>query len=158
MHCMKRRISWASAVQVYEALQRGSVHEALICTAGYVLGDYGNTMKGVPPGELFALLQERFPSMPPHAKGILLSAYLKLCLMAPQDIQLKELVRFVLMSMASPIPGASQAWGLGLSTAALHVEYPIAFGNRPLGCQQLALQCCHHKFWMGEGDTTQEQS
>ena len=87
-------------VQVYEALQRGSVHEALICTAGYVLGDYGNTMKGVPPGELFALLQERFPSMPPHAKGILLSAYLKLCLMAPQDIQLKELVRHILRAIS----------------------------------------------------------
>lgn len=86
----------AHVLQVYEALQRGSVHEALVCTAGYVLGDYGNTMKGVPPAELFALLQERFPSMPPHAKGILLSAYLKLCLMAPQDTQLKEQVRVIL--------------------------------------------------------------
>ena len=83
---------WSGPPQVYEALQRGSVHEALICTAGYVLGDYGNTLKGVPPAELFGLLQERFPSMPPHAKGILLSAYLKLCLMAPQDAQLKEAV------------------------------------------------------------------
>ncbi|KAK9841331.1 hypothetical protein WJX74_004023 [Apatococcus lobatus] len=88
------------ARKVYEALQRGSVHEALVCTAGYVLGDYGNTMKGVPPSELFALLQERFPSMPPHAKGILLSAYLKLCLMAPQDIQLKEQVMEVLSRYA----------------------------------------------------------
>lgn len=118
-------------VQVYEALQRGSVHEALICTAGYVLGDYGNTMKGVPPAELFALLQERFPSMPPHAKGILLSAYLKLCLMAPQDIQLKESVRLVIMK-------------LFLTTMLLEPLIVLACGPSSAG--------------MAEGDIAQEKS
>ena len=46
--------------QVLEALQQGASHDALVCCAGYVLGEYGRLVKEVPTHVQFALLHERF--------------------------------------------------------------------------------------------------
>ena len=46
--------------QVLEALQQGASHDALVCCAGYVLGEYGRLVPEVPTHVQFALLQERF--------------------------------------------------------------------------------------------------
>ena len=43
-----------------EALQQGASHDALVCCAGYVLGEYGRLVKEVPTHVQFALLHERF--------------------------------------------------------------------------------------------------
>lgn len=47
-------------LQVLEALQDGASHDALVCCAGYVLGEYGRLVPEVPSHVQFALLQERF--------------------------------------------------------------------------------------------------
>ena len=47
-------------MQVLEALQQGASHNALVCCAGYVLGEYGRLVPEVPTHVQFALLQERF--------------------------------------------------------------------------------------------------
>ena len=54
--------------QVVEALQRGASNEALVCVAGYVLGEYGRLLPDVPIHAQFLLLQERFVSVSPEAK------------------------------------------------------------------------------------------
>jgi hypothetical protein len=46
--------------QVLEALQKGASHDALVCCAGYVLGEYGRLVPEVPSHVQFALLHERF--------------------------------------------------------------------------------------------------
>ena len=47
--------------QVLEALQAGAGHDALVCCAGYILGEYGRLVASeVPTHVQFALLQERF--------------------------------------------------------------------------------------------------
>lgn len=46
--------------QVLEALQQGASHDALVCCAGYVLGEYGRLVPEVPTHVQFALLHERF--------------------------------------------------------------------------------------------------
>ncbi len=44
-----------------EALQAGAAHDALVCCAGYILGEYGRLVAAeVPMHVQFALLQERF--------------------------------------------------------------------------------------------------
>ena len=47
-------------MQVLEALQQGASHNALVCCAGYVLGEYGRLVPEVPTHVQFALLHERF--------------------------------------------------------------------------------------------------
>ena len=54
--CRQRCHVW----QVLEALQQGASHDALVCCAGYVLGEYGRLVPEVPTHVQFALLQERF--------------------------------------------------------------------------------------------------
>ena len=49
-----------ASVQVLEALQQGASHNALVCCAGYVLGEYGRLVPEVPTHVQFALLHERF--------------------------------------------------------------------------------------------------
>ena len=47
--------------QVLEALQAGAGNDALVCCAGYILGEYGRLVANeVPTHVQFALLQERF--------------------------------------------------------------------------------------------------
>ena len=55
--------------QALEALQRGAVHEALVCCAGYLLGEYGRLVADVPAHVHFALLQERFVAVSSEAKA-----------------------------------------------------------------------------------------
>ena len=55
--------------QALEALQRGAVHEALVCCAGYLLGEYGRLVADVPAHVQFALLQERFVAVSSEAKA-----------------------------------------------------------------------------------------
>ena len=52
-----------------EALQRGASNEALVCVAGYVLGEYGRLLQPeVPIQAQFMMLQDRFISVSPEAK------------------------------------------------------------------------------------------
>lgn len=44
-----------AAEQVMEVLQRGASHEALVCMAAYVLGEYGKQIKVSPAGLLGVL-------------------------------------------------------------------------------------------------------
>lgn len=52
-----------------EALQQGASHDALVCCAGYVLGEYGRLVPEVPTHVQFALLQERFLTVSNETKA-----------------------------------------------------------------------------------------
>eukprot|EP00884_Botryococcus_braunii_P018832 jgi/Botrbrau1/5632/Bobra.55_1s0021.1 len=78
-----------AAVKAHSALQRGASHEAIVCCAGYLLGEYGKHLSDVTPRQLFQELHERFPVLSNEGKGLLLTAYLKLLLAAPDDQALK---------------------------------------------------------------------
>lgn len=54
--------------QVLESLQDGASHDALVCCAGYVLGEYGRLVPEVPTHVQFALLQERFLTVSSETK------------------------------------------------------------------------------------------
>lgn len=56
-------------MQVLEALQQGASHDALVCCAGYVLGEYGRLVPEVPTHVQFALLHERFPTVSNETKA-----------------------------------------------------------------------------------------
>ncbi|DBA96016.1 hypothetical protein WJX77_003113 [Trebouxia sp. C0004] len=84
-----------AATKVIEALQRGAAHESLVCCAAYLLGEYGRQVQSVPLREQFGLLQERFPTVSSEAKGLLLSAYLKMLLADPNDAQLRQQISAV---------------------------------------------------------------
>lgn len=76
-----------------EALQRGASYEALICCAGFLLGEYGRLISGeVPLTEQFGLLHSRFIAASPETKALLLSTYLKFGVSEPQNGQLKQLI------------------------------------------------------------------
>eukprot|EP00891_Asterochloris_glomerata_P007006 jgi/Astpho2/7006/fgenesh1_pm.00107_%23_19_t len=81
-----------AAQKVVEALQRGAAHESLVCCAAYILGEYGRSLKDLPVQEQFTLLHERFPAVSAEAKGLLLSAYLKMLLSDPENAKLQQLV------------------------------------------------------------------
>eukprot|EP00210_Caulerpa_lentillifera_P000422 g410.t1 len=82
-----------AANKVIEALQRGGAHEALISVAGFILGEYGSFVRNeFSPMELFHLLQDRFPASSMKTKGLLLTSYLKLVMMDPNNQELKNSV------------------------------------------------------------------
>ena len=58
-----------ATVQVLEALQQGASHDALVCCAGYVLGEYGRLVPEVPTHVQFALLHERFLTVSNETKA-----------------------------------------------------------------------------------------
>lgn len=78
-----------AAHNVAEVLRGGAAHESLICTAAYVLGEFGHTIREVtPPLEQFRLLNDRFLAASAPTKGLLLTAYMKLALLDPADATL----------------------------------------------------------------------
>eukprot|EP00878_Enallax_costatus_P024930 GHUV01026636.1.p1 GENE.GHUV01026636.1~~GHUV01026636.1.p1 ORF type:complete len:670 (+),score=220.90 GHUV01026636.1:292-2301(+) len=80
-----------AASQVVEVLGRGASHEALMCMAAYVIGEYGRLIKSqVPTLDQFRLLHERFPTLSSTTKGLLLTAYLKMLLSDPGNEALKS--------------------------------------------------------------------
>ncbi|KAK9803215.1 hypothetical protein WJX73_004463 [Symbiochloris irregularis] len=85
-----------AARKAMEALQRGASNEPMVCVAGYLLGEYGRLVTDVPISAQFALLQERFVSTSPEAKAMLLTAFLKLLLAEPKDVQLRVAVENIL--------------------------------------------------------------
>jgi len=117
-----RRPTRHARAQALEALQRGAAHEALVCCAGYLLGEYGRLVADVPAHMQFALLQERFVAASSEAKararpapaarmrrhggrplnpgrrraqGLLLTTYMKLLVADPGDAALREGVQAV---------------------------------------------------------------
>ena len=61
--------------------------------AAYVLGEYGSLLQGrTSPKEIFLLLQDRFMTATLNTRALLLSAYLKLLVMDPNDHELRSLV------------------------------------------------------------------
>ena len=52
-----------------EALQHGASHDALVCCAGYILGEYGRLVPEVPSHVQFALLHERFLTVSNETKA-----------------------------------------------------------------------------------------
>ncbi|CAK0759184.1 hypothetical protein CVIRNUC_002678 [Coccomyxa viridis] len=84
-----------AARKVLEALQQGASHDALVCCAGYVLGEYGRLVKEVPTHVQFALLHERFLTVSNETKGLLLTTYLKFLIADPEDASLRALAEEV---------------------------------------------------------------
>eukprot|EP00879_Flechtneria_rotunda_P008959 GHRR01009380.1.p1 GENE.GHRR01009380.1~~GHRR01009380.1.p1 ORF type:complete len:1159 (+),score=411.60 GHRR01009380.1:174-3479(+) len=93
-----------AANRVVEVLGRGSSHEALMCLAAYVLGEYGKLIKPkVPTLEQFKLLHERFPTLNTSTKGLLLTAYLKMLLADPDNTALQNEVTSVFSRYAAQL-------------------------------------------------------
>ncbi|GFR46483.1 hypothetical protein Agub_g8060 [Astrephomene gubernaculifera] len=83
-----------AARNVAEALKRGAAHESLVCTAAYVLGEYGRLIRSeVPPAEQYRLLHAAFPAASPPTKGLLMTALLKIYLLEPTNATLSRDVR-----------------------------------------------------------------
>ncbi|GIL47564.1 hypothetical protein Vafri_4358 [Volvox africanus] len=83
-----------AARNVAEALKRGAAHESMVCTAAYVLGEYGRLIRAeVPPAEQFRLLFAAFPAASPPTKGLLMTALLKIYLLDPSNATLSREVR-----------------------------------------------------------------
>jgi len=66
--------------------------QSVVCTAAYILGEYGRLIKAeVSPPEQFRLLNNLFPAASQAAKGLLMTAFIKIFLQqAPQDQNLKR--------------------------------------------------------------------
>ena len=58
----------------------------MVCTAAYILGEFGRLIKAeVSPPEQFRLLNNLFPAASQSAKGLLMTAFIKIYLQqAPQ--------------------------------------------------------------------------
>ncbi|GLC68315.1 hypothetical protein PLESTF_000678300 [Pleodorina starrii] len=83
-----------AARHVAEALKRGTPHESLVCTAAYVLGEYGRLIRNeVPPAEQFRLLYGAFPAASQPTRGLLMTALLKIYLLDPTNATLSREVR-----------------------------------------------------------------
>ncbi|KAG2452624.1 hypothetical protein HYH02_002861 [Chlamydomonas schloesseri] len=83
-----------AARNVAEALKRGAAHESLVCTAAYILGEYGRLIRAeVPPAEQYRLLHGAFPAASQPTKGLLMTALLKIYLLEPTNATLSRDVR-----------------------------------------------------------------
>ncbi len=52
--------------------------QSLVCTAAYILGEYGRLIRAeVPPAEQYRLLHGAFPAASQPTKGLLMTALLK---------------------------------------------------------------------------------
>jgi hypothetical protein len=59
--------------------------QSVVCTAAYLLGEYGRLIKEeVLPMDQFRLLNSLFPAASQNAKGLLMTAFIKIYLLAPQ--------------------------------------------------------------------------
>ncbi|KAG2494582.1 hypothetical protein HYH03_007348 [Edaphochlamys debaryana] len=83
-----------AARNVAEALKRGAAQESMICTAAYILGEYGRLIRNeVPPGEQYRLLAAAFPAASQPAKGLLMTALLKIYLLDPSNAGMARDIR-----------------------------------------------------------------
>uniref|UniRef100_A0A7S0R8D3 Clathrin adaptor alpha/beta/gamma-adaptin appendage Ig-like subdomain domain-containing protein n=1 Tax=Chlamydomonas leiostraca TaxID=1034604 RepID=A0A7S0R8D3_9CHLO len=79
-----------AARNVAEVLKRGAAHESLVCTAAYILGEFGRLIAAeVPPAEQFKLLYAVFPPASQPTKGLLMTAFVKIYLMDPHNANLR---------------------------------------------------------------------
>ncbi|KAG1677810.1 hypothetical protein FOA52_008574 [Chlamydomonas sp. UWO 241] len=81
-----------AAREVVSVLRRGGVvHESMVSTAAYVLGEYGRLVAAeVAPAEQFKLLQGLLATATAPTRGLLYTAFIKLYLQAPNDSELRS--------------------------------------------------------------------
>lgn len=79
-----------AARNVADVLKRGASHESLVCTAAYILGEFGRLIAAeVPPMEQFKLLHALFPPASQPTKGLLMTAFVKIYLMDSNNAALR---------------------------------------------------------------------
>eukprot|EP00200_Dunaliella_tertiolecta_P006547 CAMPEP_0202346842 /NCGR_PEP_ID=MMETSP1126-20121109/5457_1 /ASSEMBLY_ACC=CAM_ASM_000457 /TAXON_ID=3047 /ORGANISM="Dunaliella tertiolecta, Strain CCMP1320" /LENGTH=1093 /DNA_ID=CAMNT_0048938303 /DNA_START=70 /DNA_END=3351 /DNA_ORIENTATION=- len=82
-----------AARNIVESLRRGAQDEPLICTAAYILGEFGRLIVNeVPAMEQFQLLHGAFPQATPLTKGLLMTAFIKIYLLDAANPQFRETV------------------------------------------------------------------
>ncbi|KAL6765658.1 adaptin N terminal region-domain-containing protein [Haematococcus lacustris] len=80
-----------AARSTVEVLRRGAAHESLVCSAAYLLGEFGSLVADQAPlAEQFRLLHALFPPATPATKGLLLTAFIKLYLADPGNAALRN--------------------------------------------------------------------
>mmetsp|Transcript_39785 Transcript_39785/g.88425 ORF Transcript_39785/g.88425 Transcript_39785/m.88425 type:complete len:1123 (+) Transcript_39785:142-3510(+) len=80
-----------AARNIVTVLKRGAMHESLVCTAAYILGEYGRLITAeTPAAEQFRLLHATFPPASQPTKGLLMTSFVKLYLLDPQNQALKR--------------------------------------------------------------------
>lgn len=88
-----------AALKVKSYVDKPAVHETLVKAAGYILGEYSHLLvhqPGCSSLEIFALLNDKFPTVSTPTKALLLSAYIKILLHTqPPDPQLQGAVMAV---------------------------------------------------------------
>uniref|UniRef100_A0A1D2AG34 AP-2 complex subunit alpha n=2 Tax=Auxenochlorella protothecoides TaxID=3075 RepID=A0A1D2AG34_AUXPR len=85
-----------AAGRVLEALRRGQPPETFLKVAAHVLGEFGPLLPDTTPGAEYAALAAHFPAAGPETKAIMLTAFSKLALAAPEDGDLQAAVRALL--------------------------------------------------------------
>ncbi|KAI0514317.1 hypothetical protein KFK09_010352 [Dendrobium nobile] len=82
----------AAKARVY--LDKPALHETMVKVGSYLLGEYGHLLArrpGCNPKELFAVINEKLPTVSPPTVAILLSSYAKMLLHTqPPDPELQE--------------------------------------------------------------------
>ena len=64
--------------------------QSLVCTSAYILGEFGRLITPeVPPAEQFKLLYSAFPTVSQEAKGLLMTAFIKIYLLDPSNANLR---------------------------------------------------------------------
>ncbi|KAF5828063.1 armadillo-type protein [Dunaliella salina] len=82
-----------AARNIVESLRRGAQDESLICTAAYILGEFGRLIVDeVPPMEQFQLLHGAFPQATPLTKGLLMTAFIKIYLLDAGNPKFRETI------------------------------------------------------------------
>eukprot|EP00198_Chlamydomonas_reinhardtii_P001583 XP_001690919.1 alpha-adaptin [Chlamydomonas reinhardtii] len=88
---------WHRAVQLVTnnpSMQEYAARNSLVCTAAYILGEYGRLIRAeVPPAEQYRLLHGAFPAASQPTKGLLMTALLKIYLLEPTNATLSRDVR-----------------------------------------------------------------
>eukprot|EP00201_Polytomella_parva_P006204 CAMPEP_0175083532 /NCGR_PEP_ID=MMETSP0052_2-20121109/27451_1 /TAXON_ID=51329 ORGANISM="Polytomella parva, Strain SAG 63-3" /NCGR_SAMPLE_ID=MMETSP0052_2 /ASSEMBLY_ACC=CAM_ASM_000194 /LENGTH=1189 /DNA_ID=CAMNT_0016355025 /DNA_START=55 /DNA_END=3620 /DNA_ORIENTATION=- len=80
-----------AAKAMTNVLKRGALHESIVCTAAYVLGEYGKQIeKEVPAAEQFRLLQGSYANLAGATKEIVLTALIKIYLADFGNVGLRQ--------------------------------------------------------------------
>jgi AP-2 complex subunit alpha len=83
-----------AAAKAREYLDKPAIHETMVKVSAYLLGEYGHLLArrpGCSPKELFAIINDKLPTVSTSTVAILLSTYAKILMHTqPPDVGLQQ--------------------------------------------------------------------
>ena len=105
--------------------------EPMMKCAGYILGEFGHMLQGVPAPALFNLLHPHFLTASADAKSLLLSSYAKMLTHAPAEEALFAKVQKVFQKYQVPPPPCPLLAPSVPPRCPLHAGSPAVLGAAP---------------------------